>query len=127
MSDTSVGAAIDAIRAARDAQLEGLGVAIDRVRQEIARYSRNDAYLDRLVTRRTTLTNEMAAVRAAATDEVLALPGVIDAAGRLGALGKQMQDRAAEMPRAKDLLTKASQILTIAQKFIDLVASIQKA
>jgi voltage-gated potassium channel Kch len=117
---------IDSIRASRDTALSALGVAFDAVGQEIARTTQTGAFLDRLTDRHDALRDERAAVRDAAVEAVLALPEVVTAANTLAGLSDKMQAVAAVLPTATDILNKTATVLSLAQQFVDLVATAQQ-
>ena len=114
------------IRASRDSVLSGLSAALDRVNREIAATTQVGPYLERLGNRQQDLLDEMRAVRASATDQILALPQVRAARAQLTAIGDRMMKRSKELVRATNLLGKAGEILALGQSFSDLLAGAQK-
>jgi hypothetical protein len=72
------------------------------------------------------LVNEAAALRAAATDAVLALPEVTQAATALTSVSQRMQKVAQRLPAAKDVLATTAATLSLGQQFVDLIVNAQK-
>jgi hypothetical protein len=89
---------IAGIIGSRDTALAALGVSVTAVGNEIAQTTQSRPYLDRLTNRYQDLMNERAAIRAAATDAVLALPDVIAAAAELNNLATDMNTTAHALP-----------------------------
>jgi hypothetical protein len=119
-------ATVDDIRSHRDTALEALGIALVKVGDQIAQTTASGPTLDQLTRRNQDLMDQRAAIRAAATDEVLALPAVIAAATALGALSAEMKTVAQALPAAASLLTGAATVLSLGQQFADLIAKAQK-
>jgi len=117
---------IDDIRNSRDTALDALGVSVTTIGDEIAQTTTTGPYLDQLTRRNTDLMNERAAIRAAATDAVLALSSVIAAAGTLNTLSTQMKTAAQALPAATNVLTGTAPILSFGQQFTNEIASAQK-
>lgn len=113
------------LRKSRDDALTALQGAIDRVEDEIATTDQKGPFLKRLADRDDALVNEAAAVRAAATDTVLGLPEVIQAAATLANVSQQMQTVARNLPTATDVLTTTATVLSLGQQFVDLVVNVQ--
>jgi hypothetical protein len=118
---------IDDIRNARDTALDALSDAVTTIGNQIAQTTKTGPFLDQLTKRFQDLMNERAAIRAAATDAVLALPFVIAAAAQLKELSTDMKTTAKELPAATKVLTKTAAVLSLGQQFSDIVANAQKA
>jgi hypothetical protein len=116
------------ICAARDEQLAGISVALARIQREIQLFSGGDlALLQRLFDRQRNLILESDDVARSATDQILALPEVIAAGKTLVGLGKSMARVAAQMPTIKKgYLAKSAEVLTVAKKFVDVIAEAKK-
>lgn len=117
---------IDEIRSSRDAALSALGDALFAVSREIATTITTGVFLDRLTKRHQDLMNEREAIRAAATDLVLASPTVIAATHTLNGLATGMLTEAQALPNATNILTSTARILTLGQSFLDIIASGQR-
>ncbi len=113
---------IDDIRKCRDAALESLGAAVTSLGDEIALTTDTGPYLDQLTRRYQDLMNERAAIREMATDAVLALRAVIEAATQLNSLSTQMRRTAQQLPNATSVLAIATTVLSLGQQFTDLIA-----
>jgi hypothetical protein len=114
------------LRKSRDDAIAALEVGIDKVEHELATTTQVGPYLKRLSDRDDALINEAAAIRAAATDAVLALPEVVQAAAKLANVSQKMQDVAKKLPAAKDVLTSTATVLSLGQQFVDLTVNAQK-
>lgn len=117
---------VDDIRSSRDMALDALEDSLISVGNEIAETTIVGPFLTRLTTRNTALMNEAAAIRAAATDAVLALPEIITAAAALNRLSAKMETAAQALPNATNLLSGTATVLSLGQQFADLLASVQK-
>jgi hypothetical protein len=117
---------IDQIRASRDEALQALDAAFNAIGREVARTTKTGPYLDRLTDRYDDLDKERSAILEGATDAVLALPEVVAAAAKLGGLSSQMTRTAAALPNATAALNTATAILSLGQRFVDLIATCQK-
>jgi hypothetical protein len=76
-----------------------------------------------LLERDRALIDEANAIDAAATDEVLALPGVIQAASTLSSLAQKMKKVAQNLPQVTKLLDNTASILNLGQQFADSLAN----
>jgi hypothetical protein len=114
------------LRKSRDDSLAALQVAIDRVEHEIATTDQVGPFLKRLADRDDALVNEAAALRAAATEAVLALPEVMQAATALTSVSQRIQKVAQRLPAAKDVLATTAATLSLGQQFVDLIVNAQK-
>jgi hypothetical protein len=117
---------IDDIRNSRDTALDALGIAVTSVGDQIAQTIKTGPYLDQLTKRYQDLMNERSAIRAAATDAVLALPSVIGAAAKLNSLSSKMKTIAQALPNATDVLTRATTVLSLGQQVSDFITKAQK-
>jgi len=117
---------IDDIRNYRDTALDALGVTVTSISDEIALTTHSGPYLDQLTKRYQDLMNERFAIRAVATEAVLALPSVIGAAAKLNSLSSKMKTAAQALPSATDVLTSATTVLSLGQQFSDFIAKAQK-
>lgn len=118
---------IDDIRNNRDTALDALEAAISRVGREVAQTTTPGPYLDQITKRYRDLMGEAAAIEAAATDAVLALPGVMAAAAKLASLATRMDAVAKKLPSATNVLGQTATILSLGQQIADLIANAQKA
>jgi hypothetical protein len=119
-------AALDRIRASRDAALSSLGESVEAVSNNIATTTETGTVLDRLIERRQDLSNKREAIRTAATDAVLEMPTVLAAAQTLNRLATGMQAEAAALPNAANFLASTARILTLGQNFLEIIASGQR-
>jgi len=117
---------LDEIRNSRDRALAALGVAVTSIGDEIAATTQTGPYLDQLTKRYQDLMNERSAIRAAATDAVLALPSVLQAAATLNSLSSQMKKTAQALPKATHVLTTATAVLSLGQQFADAIANVSR-
>ncbi len=118
---------IDAIRADRNQALDALEDALVSVDREIENTDSADlAYLKQLKNRSQSLMDERTTIMDAASVAILSMPSVVAAADQLNAIAAKMKATAQEIPNATDKLTKATAILSLGQKFTDLIASTQK-
>ena len=117
---------IDGILASRDNIASGLDQMIDAITPEFAKPGLSRDEVTRLSARQTALVNERHEVFVRATDEVLALPGVVAAAGKLTKLGQDMNKAAGPLRRGTTLLEQSATVLGVAQKFVDVVTGSQK-
>jgi hypothetical protein len=113
---------VAAIRQCRDDALTTLQAAIDQVERQIAATTERGPFLTRLLERERALIDEANAIDAAATDAVLALPDVIQAASTLSSLTKEMTTVAQNLPQVTKLLETTASILNLGQKFADSLA-----
>jgi hypothetical protein len=113
---------VAAIRQCRDDALTVLQAAIDQVERQIAATTERGPFLTRLLERDRALIDEANAIDSAATDAVLALPELIQAAGTLSSLAKKMTTVAQNLPQVTKLLDTTASILTLGQQFADTVA-----
>jgi hypothetical protein len=81
--------------------------------------------LQRLADRDDALINEAAAIRAAATDTVLALPEVQNAEKALTKISQDMQKVAKNLPNTTKTLTTTVDALSLGQKFVDTIVTAQ--
>lgn len=125
MDDPAVDA-IAQIKAARDQQIQGLSDALQQIRSQILAHTGTADLQDRLSQRQEDLSDEINAIVTNATDKVLELPEVQAAVDELTSLGRLMTRRAQEMKDAADKLSKAVDVLGVAQKFLDTIASKKK-
>ena|SRR5438094_554786 len=114
------------IRESRDKALDALTRAYDAIGDQIAQTTQIGPTLNALTKRYEDLRSERAAIFEAATEEAMALPGVVAAVATLNDLAQQMNDTAAELPNANKLLTTAGAILSLGQKFADAIANARK-
>jgi len=114
---------IAAIRQSRDDALAALQAATDEVERRIAATTQRGPFLSRLIERDRALISEANAIDAAATDAVLALPEVIQAASTLSSLAQKMKKVAQQLPQATKLLDNTASVLSLAQKFGDTLAN----
>lgn len=117
---------IDDITQAQNAASAALQAAYDAIGQEIARTSERGQYLTSLITRHQALQDQLDEIDTAALTAVLNLPNVAAAVAQLNSLSGQMKQRAAELPGATSVLTKATDILSLGQQFTALLGSAQK-
>lgn len=117
---------IDYIRASRDAALAALDTSISTIGNQIAQTTTPGPYLNQLTKRYQDLMNERAAIFAAATEAVLALPSVMAAAATLNKLSGQLNTAAQALPAATNVLTGSASVLSLAQQFADTLATAQK-
>jgi hypothetical protein len=117
---------MDNIRSSRDTALGALEDALNSLGDAIAQTTQTGPYLSQLTKRYQDLMNEAATIRAAATDAVLALPGVIAAAAMLNTLSARMKTAAQALPNATNVVTGATAVLSLGQQFTDLIANAQK-
>jgi hypothetical protein len=97
---------VDAIRQARDLVLAVVEQSISVVENQIAATTQRGPMLQRLADRDDALINEAAAIRAAATDTVLALPEK-------------------NLPNTTKTLTTTVEALSLGQKFVDTIVTAQ--
>lgn len=117
---------VDDIRASRDRAVSALEDSLISVGNEIAQTTTTGPFLNRLTKRNQDLMNGAAAIRAAATDAVLALSSVAEAAATLITLSTQMRTAAGALPAATNVLVRTATVLSLGQQFADLIASAQK-
>ena len=113
---------INQIRNSRDTALAALDSSVTAVRRQIEQTTVPDPELSGQMQK---LTKQRAAIRAAATDAVLALPDVIAAAASLNTLSRKMQAAAQALPDATKVLTAAATILALGQQFSDKLTNAQ--
>ena len=111
---------ITEIRNSRDTALAALNSSVTAVRRQIEQTTVPDP---ELTERMQKLTKQRAAIRAAATDAVLALPDVIAAAASLNTLSMKMQAAAQALPDATQVLPATATILALGQQFSDKIAN----
>lgn len=111
----------------RDQALSSLDDAIDEITNEIAITTANNFYLRHLTKQCQDLVNQKTAILDATDQRILNLPQVIKAYNQLNALSLDMKATAEELPAATDALAKTSEILTLGQQYVNLIANAQKA
>jgi hypothetical protein len=80
---------------------------------------------DRLEARRDQVIARRMAIRAAAIEDILSLPGVINAAGALNSLSNRMKEIAEELPNSTEVLAKTDTVLALGQQFSTLISGAQ--
>lgn len=118
---------IAAIGQRRDDALASIDAAANALSQDIANTTQTGPYLTQLTQRYQDLLAERNAIFMAATDDVLKLPSVIQAAGQLGAIAARMKAIATTLPAATNVLAEATGILSLGQQFAGVIATAQKA
>jgi hypothetical protein len=126
MSEASTVNTIRNISESRDRALDALWASATAVRDEIAQTTKTGPYLDQLTKRYRDLMNERAAIRETATDLILAQPGIIDAVNNLNGLSTDMTASAQSLRNATDVLAKTAEVLSLGQRFSDLIANAHK-
>lgn len=116
---------VDAIRQARDLVLAVVEQSISVVENQIAATTQRGPMLQRLADRDDALINEAAAIRAAVTDTVLALPEVQNAEKALTKISQDMQKVAKILPNTTKTLTTTADALSLGQKFVDTIVTAQ--
>lgn len=123
MSETI--AAIKTLRANRDKVLRSLEACMNRLNAEMAQITTTTPYFLSLIKRHNDLMNQYSAALRDATDEILAINGVVAAASELGQIAQEMETVAGRLPQATKGLSIATEVLTLGQKFTDLLANLQ--
>jgi hypothetical protein len=117
---------IATIRQARDLALAVVEHSISVIENQIAATTQRGPMLQRLADRDDALISEAAAIRAAATDTVLALPAVQQASQTLTKISQDMQKVAKNLPSVtEEALTTTADALSLAQKFVDTIVTAQ--
>ena len=113
---------IDDVRRSRDAALDALDDVMDAIDAKIAEITEQGTYLKQLRKRYEDLQSEYDNINRAAISAVLTLPDVTDAITTLRELAVEMKQTAQELTEASKLLDKGTTLLSLGQRFSDVIA-----